>query len=135
MVNSRKVSVPQLFNELAHMDSELQVHSQFSKFRKMSATEEQMAWLQSREEERARKHNDYVDGLLAAEGGGGGKKGEVKKEAKGKGGKKDAKKAPPVATVTKKPTGPKYSSAADFMEKHFPNFDGEEFPDAQGVLR
>lgn len=114
------------------MDSELQVHSQFSKFRKMSVTDEQLAWLESRNDERARKHKDYVGNLIANAGGGGKK---AANKAPPKSTKKDAKKAPPLATVVKKTSGPKYSSAADFMGKHFPKFDGDEYPDAQGVLR
>lgn len=113
------------------MDSELQVHSHFAQFRRMPATEQQQAWLENRVDERNKRNKEYIDGLVSkAEGT------APKKSAKGapKGKKKPDKKVPPPE-VKKTPVGPKYASAADFMGKHFPSFDGEESPDAQGVLR
>ena len=131
--HGRKVSVPKFFDDIAHMDNELQVHCQFSKFRRMPMTEEQQAWLEERAENRMQKDKEYMGTVSGKPKSAPAKKGGNKATPKGT--KKNAKKAPPSMPTAKVPAGPKYASATDFMEKHFPNFDGEEFPDAQGALR
>jgi hypothetical protein len=148
---SRKVSIPKLFQEMAQHDSELQVHLDYSLSRRMPMTEEQQKWLTMREHERQMKYKHYLTQLAEGEGGGtgdtsGDKKNGTTGSGKGKGkGKKNGKSAngngmPAIASASA-PTLSAVGAVAELedpeeiMEKRFPIFDREEYPDAQGALR
>jgi hypothetical protein len=98
-------------------------------------TEEQDKWLTMREQERAARNREYYE-KIAIEMAAKEEKSSGKGKGKGKGkDKKEAKTTPALTTKPAPPSAPKYASATAFMEKHFPNFDGEEYPEAQGALR
>lgn len=147
-INSRKVSVSKLFNEVAHLDNELQVHLDFSNSRRMPMTDEQQKWLAMREQERQTKYKDYLAELalkdsekeqkLQAKASKGKDK---KKEGKDKP-KKDTKSNQTVTITTTNnnnpdlpPPPPVLEDPIEIMEKKFPIFDADEYPDAQGALR
>jgi len=133
-----------LMREMAEADPELKVLYRYTTFRRMPLTARQEQWLQAREEERAKESYEVAKKLVedhaakeakkkekGAKDGKGGKK-DDKKDKGGKGGKKDDKKAKEEAAkaaLLAKPPPPKYKSATQFMQIHFPNFDADEEED------
>lgn len=117
---------------MARTDGEYQVHYKFSTLRRMPYTPEMRAWVDKREEQRVKNEKEYEKRLIEAEAenskgkGGKGGKGDKKNVAAAKPNKKTADKPPPAPK-------PKYSSAADFMEQHFPRFDSDMY--SQGPYR
>lgn len=83
---------------------------------------EQKAWVAKRVEQRAKKQKDELKSLIAM------------KEEKLPGGKKTESSTSTDKNneVDKKP---KYTSAQDFMDTHFPSFESSENFETQGVLR
>ena len=133
-----------LMREMAEADPELKVLYRYSTFRRMPLTARQEQWLLVREEERAKASYEVAKQLVEKQAakeakskdkggkdGKGGKK-DDKKDKGGKGGKKDDKKAAEEAkkaALLAKPPPPKYQSATQFMQMHFPNFDADEEED------
>ena len=108
-------------------------------------TEEQQKWIVMREQERQTKYKDYLADLSAKEyekeqkiQAKAAKGKDKKKENKDKG-KKEPKPTPaPIATTTQEfipPAPPVLENPVDIMQKKFPIFDADEYPDAQGALR
>lgn len=113
----------------------------------MPMTEEQQKWLATKEQERQTKYKDYLADLAQKENE---KEQKLQaKAAKGKDKKKENKdkpkkdgKANPAATTTitvtqenLPPEPPVLEDPYDIMQKKFPIFDADEYPDAQGALR
>ena len=99
----------------------------------MPMTTQQETWLDDQERERNKFSVEYAKKLVEDQLAKALKKKEsdkTKKEdgskEKEKGKKKDSAKAEKDALITKNPVKPKYKSAAEFMEKNFPNFDRED---------
>jgi hypothetical protein len=119
-----------ILQHMGSMDSELQVHYQYSLTRKGPVTAEHVAWLQMQGDARMSRDAAYhlklrgvtADEAAAMASGGKDKKG---------GNKKVSKKTADTPEVIP----PKYSSAKDFMNRHFPDFDKPEHEDAHGPLR
>lgn len=145
----------QKFREMSATDSEMKVLYRHSNFRRMPLTEAQVArstvesclliiklivllqekWLNDREDKRISSAKESIK-KIAEENASKTKKGD-KKGSKGKPTpKKDGKKtrAPEIAIQTPKVVK-KYSSASDFMDTHFPNFDNDDNFEAQGPMR
>lgn len=122
----------QKFREISANDSEMKVLYRYSNFRRMPLTEEQEHWLNNRENQRiADMKNDLkkVAADIAAAKAKKDKKGKKKDE------KKSTKKKPPEKPVPPPKIIKKYSSANDFMDTHFPNFDIDSNEDAIGPMR
>ncbi len=108
-------------------------------------TEEQQKWLAMREQERQSKHKEYLNELALKESEKDQK--QQAKNAKGKDKKKDnAKEKPkkdpkkPAPAQTQDPAPlppppPVLENPEEIMQKKFPVFDADEYPDAQGSLR
>lgn len=129
-IYSRDVSIPKLFREISHLDSELQVHLEYSTSRRMPMTEEQQKWLLMKETDRQNKYKAHLQGLGSGEGNGGPTKSN-EKDVKDKN-RKTSTIMPAIAIGTEIPI---LENPHDIMEKKFPIFDSEEYPEAQGELR
>ncbi len=134
VVRERPVSASR-FHTISQNDAELKVHYRHTNYRRMPLTATQEAWLEGKEEERAKKSADMAAKLLeeaAAKGGKGGKGGD-KKDDKGKGKGKGKGKKGPAEPEEKPPC--KYKSAHEFMSTHFPDFEDDADGEAQGPMR
>jgi hypothetical protein len=99
------------------------VHNYFTNFRKMPYTAEQKQWVAKREEERARLKTGLSTVNLN----------DKKNQPSGKDKKGKGKESESFSSHTEAPRPPKYSSAHDFMETHFPSFENKV--DTHGILR
>ena len=130
-----------LFREMAEADSEFKVMYRHTNFRRMPLTARQEKWLEDQEAQRVKISYEVAkklvedEALKAAkkkekEGGkdGKGKKDEKKDKKDDKKSKEAAAKAALLAAKAKPPP-PKYKSATQFMQMHFPNFDGDDEED------
>ena len=131
-IYSRDVSIPKLFREISHLDSELQVHLEYSTSRRMPMTEEQQKWLQMKETDRQNKYKAYLQGLGSGDGDGDPTKSNAK-DVKDKN-RKTSTVMPAIAIGTHTEI-PVLENPHDIMEKKFPIFDSDEYPEAQGDLR
>lgn len=104
-----------ILRNLGANDSELQVHYQYSQTRKGPLTSKHRAWLQMQEEDRIDRDLAYNRKLRHSSGND--KQNEEEDEE------------------SMDPVPPKYSSAKDFMDKHFPVFDKLHHEEAHGPLR
>lgn len=109
----------------------------------MPLTEQQERWLDEQEARRVKMADEIAKALREAaqakadkkKGKGKDAKGKDKKDkGKGKDAKGSKKSTGPVAGEEVKPK-PKYKSATQFMEINFPNFEGDDDPDAVGPMR
>jgi hypothetical protein len=128
-----------LFRSLADADPELKVLYRHTNFRRMPLTMRQEKWLEDRHAQRMRTSMDYAKALAEAEAEKQQKKKDKESGKDGKGGKKDEKpdkkkeekkaKEEAERAAKAKPPPPKYKSASQFMNIHFPHFDGDDEED------
>jgi hypothetical protein len=111
-------------------DSELQVHYLYSLSRKGPLSAKHMAWLKLQEDGRTERDLAFNRKLRRVSLDG--PPPPPKKNNKNPG---KSEKVEKVEVVKKTVDAPKYSSAQDFMDKHFPVFDPSEYDDAHGPLR
>jgi hypothetical protein len=125
-------SSAQKFREISANDSEMKVLYRYSNFRRMPLTEDQEQWANSRESKRIGDMRDQLKKVAEAATAAKTKKDKKGKDKKpeGKGSKKKAPPPPPPPKIIKK-----YSSASDFMDVHFPQFDTDENADCIGPMR
>jgi hypothetical protein len=111
-------------------DSELQVHYLYSLSRKGPLSAKHMAWLKLQEDGRTERDLAFNRKLrrVSLDGPPPPPKKNNKNPSK-------SEKVEKVEVVKKTVDAPKYSSAQDFMDKHFPVFDPSEYDDAHGPLR
>lgn len=117
------VVISKRMNEIAFMDKEMQIHKIFSRVRKMPLTAEHKQWLKA-EEDRAKPPKKKVE-LNASL--------SQKNIPTSRKSLKEQDKESTTASETKPVC--KYKSAEEFMDHHFPKFDGDDHVDAQGPLR
>lgn len=127
-VQRRNSMSSKIFQSLGANDSELQVHYFHSLARRGPLTDKHYAWLKLQDDGRAERDAAYVRKLR-------GKSGveSPPPPKKTSAGKKTGNAAETGGHAVKK--GPKYSSAQDFMDKHFPVFDQPEDEGALGLVR
>ena len=128
-------STSRILQNFGSKDSELQVYYEYSVSRKCPLTLKHQEWLQVRSEERIARDEAYNKKLVDAVQSEAEKKKKPEKSRNGKPNRKSSKKSVDEESVASTDTVPKYSSAKDFMEKHFPSFDVAEEDEAHGVLR
>ena len=129
-----------LFREMAEADSEFKVMYRHTNFRRMPLTARQEKWLEDQEAQRVKLSYEVAKKLVENEAlkaakkkekgdkDGKGKKDEKKDKKDDKKSKEAAAKAALLAAKAKPPP-PKYKSATQFMQMHFPNFDGDDEED------
>ena len=137
--NRERAISASLFRSVADTDPELKVLYRHTNYRRMPLTMRQEKWLEDRHSERMRTSMDYAKVLAEAEAEKAQKKKEKDSGKDGKGGKKDEKpdkkkeekkaKEEAARAAKAKPPPPKYKSAAQFMNIHFPHFDGDDEED------
>lgn len=126
-VNRERPNSSKRLREVASNDPESKVHYRHTNYRRMPLTKDQTAWLNSMEEERAKKAEEHAKMLMeqaAAKKAKAKKKDGDKKDKKsGKKDKKEKKKETAVKPVEPVKIKNKYKSPAHFMAKNFPTFD------------
>lgn len=148
-IYSREVNIPKLFREISHLDSELQVHLEYSTSRRMPMTEEQQQWLLLKENERQKKYKEYL--LLHSTNSNSNSNSSTsvtgnknKNNEKDKNRKNSKVIMPAIGSsgagatgggVMELGGGPVLEDPHEIMEKKFPIFDADEYPEAQGALR